>query len=236
MQFPEYRRFPNIPGFTVNEKYFLCSTEKLSTHCRGQTVWNNLLSETFWLYKSKNLVFSNCSGLLFYDNFRHHLMDWEEFALHPRGMLEKQVFGPGSLCKQIVLPRIPSLCPVHGKLLFILQGSAQMPPPLASRQISSCSSLLPFATCPHLMVTLLCSHSDLIRNFYSPLNQSLCVWVCGGDGVCVGWVVSMNLIALIPGQGLPQGRDLISEGGIGWAEMLFKWIPNHPDLVTSGAH
>lgn len=156
MQFPQHRPFPNIPGFTVNEQYLLCSTEKLSTHRRGQTVRNTLLSETLWLYKSKNRVSSECAGLLFYARVRLRLIDWvrrmcaspkrnaDEAGLLPRASAQAGPFTPNSFSVSCAWQtRIHPWKPSSDATSSSSQGES-----------SSCSSLLPFANCLHLLIKL----------------------------------------------------------------------------------
>lgn len=98
MQFPQYRPFPNIPGFTVNEKCSLRPTEKLSTRCGGQTIRNNLLSETFRLYHPEDPVFSKCPGLLFHISFGPHLIDWVgRVCIPPNRLPAPRLCSGGSL-------------------------------------------------------------------------------------------------------------------------------------------
>ena len=47
------------------------------------------------------------------------MTELEDFVLHPRGMLMKQVSCLMLLLRKVPLPQTPSLCPVSGKLLCI---------------------------------------------------------------------------------------------------------------------
>lgn len=175
------------------------------------------------MYESKKLVFSKCSGLLFHVNFRLHLIDWgKKVCTSPKRIADLAGFLPDASAQAGPFTPNSSLScvwqtPTHP------QGLVQTSPPPASRECSSCSSLLPFASCPHLMVPLTCCcHYVWKLGFLLKLGS-------------VGGVLNSSFNPNAEMRSVPwQGLNVGGRSGVGGVPL--KGTDSHPDLVTNVAH
>lgn len=152
------------------EKYLLCPTEKLSTHCCGQTVWNNLLSETFRTYHSKNLLFIKYSGSLSHVNLRLPLTEWirrvcislrrcvDKAGVFPIAFVQAGPFTPNSFfCALCLATSYSSLKAQLKHHLLQLLGRVCLAPEETA-----------FCHCSHLRITFKCCYSDVFVTSVSP--------------------------------------------------------------------
>lgn len=154
-QFPQHRPSTNVPDLKVSGQLWLCSFWEIP-HLLS---WSNCEEEVTLRHpatvQTQGPGVQEVRGQLFrLTQGSFSLTRLEEFALHWRRTLAKQfpaqrLLSDRSLYPKFLLCALGLTTPIH-----LWRPHSNVPSSRSQRESFSCSSLLPFANCPHLTTKL----------------------------------------------------------------------------------